>query len=64
MLNGNLMIGANDGSFEQAPNIFESVSVNDSAHVLFLKVIDRSVKRVVSGQRSEISQKLYAATRN
>src|SRR5258707_12432001 len=41
------MVRANDGSLEQRPHVFESVSVNISAHPFFLAVVDRCVDRVL-----------------
>ena len=47
MLHGNLMIGTNDRTLEQTPDVLEGVSMNDAAHVFFLPVSDRCVKRVL-----------------
>ena len=40
------MVRADDRTLEQAPDILQRVCMNDSPHVLMLKVTDRSVKRV------------------
>ena len=46
MLHRDLMIGANDGSLKQRPDIFHRVRVNIAAHPFLSRVIDRLVSRV------------------
>src|ERR1043166_1058923 len=47
MLHRDLMIRANNGSFEKTPNVFESVSVNNTAYILFLAMVNCKVKCVL-----------------
>src|SRR6266496_1016232 len=49
MLQGHLMIRTENGSLEKTPNVLKSVCMNDAAHVFFLPVCNRRVKRVFVG---------------
>lgn len=50
MLHGDLVVGTNYRPLKETPNILQCVCMNDAAHIFLLKVIDRSVKCVVSSR--------------
>lgn len=46
MLCAHLMVRTDNRPLKETPHVLKSIRRNDAAHVLFLKVTNRSVKRV------------------